>query len=51
MGRKPKNVEKHDVDPNYMKGTVSWADRLAKYAELSALEYYLTKYEVYIGII
>merc|ERR1712130_614251 len=49
MGRKPKNVEKHDVDPNYMKGTVSWADRLAKYAELSALEFYLTKYEEAFG--
>lgn len=43
MGRK---ATKRDIDSNYMRSTISWNDRLAKYAELCALEFYLTKYEV-----
>ena len=38
--------EKKDVEPEYLRGTVTWLERLAKYAELSVLEFYLTKYEV-----
>jgi len=37
---------KRDIPTDYMKSTLSWNDRLTKYAELCTLEFYLTKYEV-----
>ena len=48
MGRRAaaSKAAKKDIDPEYLRGTITWAERLAKYAELSVLEFYLTKYEV-----
>jgi hypothetical protein len=46
MGRPKSAKNTKDIDPDYLKFTVSWHDRLAKYAELSTLEFYLSKYEV-----
>jgi len=47
MGRRAaaSKAAKKDIDPEYLRGTITWAERLAKYAELSVLEFYLTKYE------